>query len=118
MPPSPTDDYKNFPFLTPSEFELAVTFFDQRYVRARLGPTRQIFKIRQRRTLTTGVTYLEILRLLKLPEEDEGLASALGRLLGGGDDVKGGEEDVVMECGDEEVGDGVSFLFYFFDIWD
>ena len=77
------DEYRQWPFVNEEEFELACAFFDQKYVRASLGPTRQIFKIRSRRTLTTGITYLEILRLLKLPEDEDDLSAAFARL--GGD---------------------------------
>ncbi|KAH8602713.1 autophagy-related protein-like protein Atg10 [Bisporella sp. PMI_857] len=74
------DNYRQWPFLTKEEFELACAYFDQKYVRAKLGPTRKLFKIRSRRTATTGVTYIEILRLLKLPEEDNDLLDALEKL--------------------------------------
>jgi ubiquitin-like-conjugating enzyme ATG10 len=94
-------EYAQYPFLTPSEFELACAFFDQRYIRAKLGPTRQIFKIRLRRTLTTGESYIEILRLLDLKdgdgEEDE-LAAMIGKLGGGEGDVEMRDEDEDMVC--------------------
>jgi ubiquitin-like-conjugating enzyme ATG10 len=94
-------EYAQYPFLTPSEFDLACAFFDQRYIRAKLGPTRQIFKIRLRRTLTTGESYIEILRLLDLKdgdgEEDE-LAAMIGKLGGGGGDVEMRDEDEDMVC--------------------
>jgi ubiquitin-like-conjugating enzyme ATG10 len=93
-------EYAQYPFLAPSEFELACAFFDQRYIRAKLGPTRQIFKIRLRRTLTTGESYIEILRLLNLKDDDDGvgdeLAAAIGRL--GGGDVEMRDEDEDMVC--------------------
>lgn len=100
------DAYKQWPHLTEEEFELAGAFFDQRYVQAKLGPTRQIFKIRSRRTLTTGKSHIEVLRLLQLPEDDSDLASAFERLSGGSDEK--GEE---MEVGEMEVDveDEVSF---------
>jgi len=72
--------YRQWPFLTDEEFELACAFFDQKYVKAKLGPTRKIFKIRLRRTATTGSSHIEILRLLQLPAEDDGLSLALERL--------------------------------------
>jgi len=84
------DEYRQWPFLTPEEFELDCAFFDQKYVRAELGPTRQIFKIRPRRILTTGNSYIEILRLLQLPEEDDGLLLALKKLGQDGDELTSG----------------------------
>ena len=94
-------EYAQYPFLIPSEFELACAFFDQRYIRAKLGPTRQIFKIRLRRTLTTGESYIEILRLLNLKdgdgEEDE-LAAMIGKLGGGEGDVEMRDEDEDVVC--------------------
>ncbi|KAE9381395.1 hypothetical protein N431DRAFT_476228 [Stipitochalara longipes BDJ] len=94
------DEYRQWPFLNQEEFELACAFFDQRYVRASLGPTRQIFKIRSRRTLTTGESYIEILRLLQLPEDDNELSLALANL-GTGDDSKLGN-DVEMDTTEED----------------
>lgn len=77
------DEYRQWPFLTQEEFELACAHFDQKYVQAELGPTRRIFKIRHRRNLTTGTSYIEILRLLSLPDDDDELAIAFGKM--GGD---------------------------------
>jgi ubiquitin-like-conjugating enzyme ATG10 len=93
-------EYRQWPFLNQEEFELACAFFDQKYVRASLGPTRQIFKIRQRRTMTTGISYLEILRLLQLPEDEDDLSLALAKL---GGDFKSGpyvEMDTTEEDAD------------------
>lgn len=73
-------DYRQWPFLTNEEFELACAFFDQKYVKAKLGPTRRVFKIRLRRTATTGSSHIEILRLLQLPTDDDGLSMALEKL--------------------------------------
>ena len=77
------DEYRQWPFLNEEEFELACALFDQKYVQAKLGPTRQIFKIRARRTMTTGVSYIEILRLLKFPEDDLDLLDMFGKLESG-----------------------------------
>ncbi|KAH8814321.1 hypothetical protein F5882DRAFT_281698 [Hyaloscypha sp. PMI_1271] len=99
------DEYRQWPFLNQEEFELACAFFDQRYVRASLGPTRQIFKIRSRRTLTTGNSYIEILRLLQLPEDEDELSLALAKLGNGGDGLNSGsgmEIDTTEEDADEE----------------
>lgn len=93
------DDYRQWPLLNEEEFELACAFFDQKYVRASLGPTRQIFKIRSRRTLTTGITYLEILRLLQLPEDDDDLSAAFAKLSGDLSSTKDAEM-IMAENGD------------------
>lgn len=100
------DEFQQWPFLNQEEFELACAFFDQRYVRASLGPTRQIFKIRSRRTLTAGTSYIEILRILQLPEDEDELSLALAGLgkIGGNIDL-GNSTDVEMI---EEDGDEVS----------
>lgn len=98
------DEYRQWPFVTQEEFELACAFFDQRYVRATLGPTRQIFKVRSRRTATTGSSYIEILRLLQLPEDEDELSIAIAKLgkdrgdSGLGNDV---EMDTTEEDADE-----------------
>lgn len=91
-------DYKQWPFLDQEEFDLACAFFDQRYVRASMGPSRQIFKIRHRRALTTNTSFLEILRLLQLPDNDNGLSDIFGKM--GGDLLS--SKDVEME----EIEDG------------
>jgi len=97
------DEYRQWPFLTQEEFELAGAFFDQKYVRARLGPSRQIFKLRSRRTLTTGNSYIEILRLLQLPEDEDDLSAALGKLSGADQEVNQSMDlDAKEEDGDEE----------------
>jgi hypothetical protein len=97
------NEYRQWPFLTEEEFELACAFFDQKYVNAKLGPTRKIFKIRTRRTLTTGASYLEIIRLLRLPEDDDELSLVLGKLTGVGkpDDGSDVEIDMVNEDADQ-----------------
>lgn len=74
------DEYRQWPFLTQEEFELACAFFDRKYVRAELGPTRRIFKIRPRRNAATGTSFIEILRLLRLPEDEDDLALALEKM--------------------------------------
>lgn len=102
------DDFKQFPFLNHEEFELASAFFDQRYVQAKLGPTRKIFKIRSRRVATTGNSYIEILRMLQLPDDEDELSKALGMLGGGGALGSGPEEkneqDMVMDEDADQVG--------------
>lgn len=74
------DEYRHWPFLTQEEFELACAFFDRKYIRAELGPRRRAFKIRQRRSATTGESFIEILRLLSLPDNEDDLVAALAKL--------------------------------------
>ncbi|KAH8815021.1 hypothetical protein F5884DRAFT_160420 [Xylogone sp. PMI_703] len=75
------DEYRQWPFLSSEEFELACAYFEQRYVSAKLGPTRNILKINSRRTATAGECYIEILRLISLSEEDDNdLSLALAKL--------------------------------------
>ncbi len=94
-------DYRQWPFLTQEEFELACAFFDQKYVRASLGPIRQIFKIRSRRTATTGSSYIEIIRLIQLPQDEDDLSSALAKLgKDRGDFISG--NDVEMDTTEED----------------
>ncbi|KAH8676748.1 hypothetical protein BGZ60DRAFT_264946 [Tricladium varicosporioides] len=98
------DEYWQWPFLNEEEFDLACAYFDQRYVKARLGPTRQVFKIRSRRTATTRTSYIEIIRLLHLPEDQDELSLALGKLGGNESNLSGGgmDLDTVNEETDEE----------------
>lgn len=102
-------DFRQWPFLTQDEFELACAFFDQKYVNAKLGPTRKIFKLHVRRALSTGASYVEILRMLQLPEEDNDLSLALARLGGGEDDKPGMDVDTMAVDEDaDQVGDSFS----------
>ena len=94
------DEYRQWPFLSDEEFELACAFFDQRYVQATLGPARQNFKVRSQRTATTGNSYIEILRLLQLPEDEDELSLALANLGKGGGDL--GSGDIVMDAMEED----------------
>ena len=94
------DEYRQWPFLSEDEFELACAFLDRRYVRANLGPTRKVFKLRLRRTATTGESYIEILRLLRLPENDDELSLALQKLCGEEESASLSGPDVAMA--DEE----------------
>jgi ubiquitin-like-conjugating enzyme ATG10 len=112
---SHNDEYRQWPFLTQEEFELSCAFFDQRYVRASLGPTRQVFKIRSRRTATTGSSYIEILRLLQLPEDVEELSLALAKLGKGSGDLGSGN-DVEMDTTEEDA-DEVSEVKCYRERW-
>jgi len=96
------DEYHHWPFLTPEEFELACAFFDQRYVRARLGPTRQLFKLRLRRALIDGTSYIEILRVLQLPDHDDDLSLALEKLTNHEVSLSNTEMKVEMETEDDD----------------
>ncbi|EPE35511.1 hypothetical protein GLAREA_11210 [Glarea lozoyensis ATCC 20868] len=99
------DEYRHWPFLTEEEFTLACAFFDQRYIKAKLGPTRKILKIISRRTATTGGAYIEILRLLQPPKDDDDLALALESLSGFGSSAKdeGMDVDMANDDHDQEV---------------
>lgn len=90
------DDLRQWPFMNTEEFDLACAYFDQKYVKASMGPNRQIFKIRHRRIATTGNSYIEILRLLQLPDEPDELSAMLARL------VSGEQADLEMQM-DEDV---------------
>lgn len=90
-------DYRQWPFLTEEEFNLACAFLDQRYIRAQLGPTRKIFKVNSRRTATTGGLYIEILRILQLSNDEDELSLALAKLSGGD-----GHEEMDVDLANEE----------------
>jgi hypothetical protein len=109
------DEYRHWPFLTEEEFALACAFFDQRYIKAKLGPTRKILKIISRRTATTGGTYIEILRLLQPPKDDDDLALALESLSGFGSSAKDEGMDVDMANDDHDQVCGISFSFMLHD---
>ena len=98
--------YRQWPFLTQEEFDEASAHFDRRYIKAKLGPTRKIFKLTSRRSLT-GATWIEIVRLLQLPEEEDDLIKQLEKL----EAVTslGQQNDIDMALAEEE--DGVSVAF-------
>jgi hypothetical protein len=95
------DEYGQWPFLNEEEFELACAFFDRRYVKSNLGPKRAIFKVRHRRLATTSGSYIEILRLLQIPEEADELSSMLERL-GGSHGHVTVEEDMHIDAKEED----------------
>ncbi len=108
------NEFRQWPFLNQEEFELACAFFDQKYIRATLGPTRKTFKVRSRRIATTGNSYIEILRLIQPPEDADELSLALAMLGGIGgacekQDVKT-DIDMKMDTTDEDA-DEVSISF-------
>ena len=96
------DEYRQWPLLTEEEFTLACAFFDQRYIRAKLGPVRKTLKVIPRRTATTGGSYLEVLRLLQPPEDDHELALALESLGGFGGSGADTGMDVEMASDDHD----------------
>lgn len=99
------DKYRQWPFLIQEEFDLVCAYTERRYIRAKLGPTRQVFKLRCRRHLTTCSSYLEIIRVLKRPEDEDELSLAFEKLGRGGEsDI---ELDVEMDMPDEDA-DSVS----------
>ncbi|EDO02036.1 predicted protein [Sclerotinia sclerotiorum 1980 UF-70] len=77
------DEYRQWPFLTEEEFELACAYLDRRYIRAELGPARKNLKLRMGRTATTGSCFIEIIRLLQPPKDDDDLLLALSNLSSG-----------------------------------
>lgn len=54
------EEYRDYPFLTPDEFELACHYLESRYTNANLGQARRKFKLRLQRSLTGGTSYLTI----------------------------------------------------------
>jgi hypothetical protein len=76
-------EYRQWPFLTEEEFELACALLDRRYIRAKLGPARKNLKLRVAHTATTGTCYVEILRLLLPPKDEDDLSNALEKLSSG-----------------------------------
>lgn len=96
-------EYRQWPFLTGEEFEVACAYFDKRYIQAKLGPTRKVFKISLQRTLTTGACSVEIIRLLQLPGDEEDLIRQLEKLGGGGTPALSGQTDVEMAEEEDDV---------------
>lgn len=54
------EEYRDYPFLTPDEFELACHYLESRYTNANLGQARRKFKLRLQRSLTGGPSYVTI----------------------------------------------------------
>jgi ubiquitin-like-conjugating enzyme ATG10 len=96
------DEYQHWPFVTLEEFELACHFFERSYIQAKLGPSRRSFKVNLRRVATTGDTYMEILRLLQPPEDEDELSLALSKLGTGEDYSAGIEAETSMVDEDED----------------
>ncbi|QSZ30126.1 hypothetical protein DSL72_004646 [Monilinia vaccinii-corymbosi] len=98
-------EYRQWPFLTEEEFELACAFLDRRYVRAELGPARKNLKLRVGRTATTGSCFVEIIRLLHPPQDDDHLLLALSNLSSGCAPVSAPSQEVDMMDEDEDEDD-------------
>lgn len=96
------NDYRQWPFLTEEEFELACAFLDRRYIRAELGPARKNLKLRMARTATTGLNYIEIIRLLQPPPDDDDLLFALNNLSTGHAPVSMPSQEMDMMDEDED----------------
>lgn len=105
------DEYRQWPFLTEDEFELACAFLERRYIRAELGPARKNLKLRIGRTATTGSCFIEIIRLLQPPQDDHDLLLALSNLSSGHAPVSAPSVEADMMDEDEDE-DDVSNPFY------
>jgi hypothetical protein len=97
------NEYRQWPSLTEEEFELACAFFDQRYIQAKLGPTRKLIKISHKRVATTGASYIEIIRLINVPDDVGGLSNAFQKLNAG--DVTVFSQEMEVDMADEEADD-------------
>jgi ubiquitin-like-conjugating enzyme ATG10 len=102
-------EYRQWPFLNLEEFDLACAFFDQRYIQANLGPTRKIFKISHKRVATTGASYIEIIRLINVPDDVGGLSDVFQKLNAGEVVVSSQEMEIDMI---EEEDDHVSVVSF------
>lgn len=103
------DEYRQWPTLTQEEFELACAYFESRWTKAELGPKRHAFHLRVGRTLTTGKSHIEIICLLKPPDDQDELALALGRLSGTGEPLP--SSDMEVDMANEDM-DKVGFVRY------
>lgn len=99
------DEYRQWPFLTDEEFDLACAFLDRNYMGTKLGAARKSFKLRCCRIATTGTSYIEILRLLQPPDDEDDLAAAFAQL---GVELLHSDIPMEMEMVDEE--DEVSII--------
>lgn len=54
------EEYRDYPSLTPDEFELACHYLESRYTNANLGQARRSFKLRLQRSLTGSTSYVTI----------------------------------------------------------
>jgi ubiquitin-like-conjugating enzyme ATG10 len=102
-------EYSQWPFLTHEEFELACAFFDQRYIQANLGPTRKVLKISHKRVATTGASYIEIIRLINVPDDVGGLSGAFQKLSAGEIIMSSQEMEVDMADEEDDYVSGISF---------
>lgn len=78
------DEFKEYPFLTDEEFELACHFLDSRYIHAYLGQARRGFKLRLRRSLVGGTPYISIVTPIAVNDGNVDELLSLGFLSAGG----------------------------------
>jgi ubiquitin-like-conjugating enzyme ATG10 len=97
---STKEEYRQWPFLTQEEFDLACAYLDQKYIKTNLGQTRKLFKLRQGRVATTGSSYIEIIRVLEV-SDDGVLSLELEKLsYGGGGPIP--ETEIHMDMNNED----------------
>lgn len=77
-------DIKDFPYLNSEEFTGACHHLDRQYCQAILGPLRRRWKLRVRTALdltglsdTGNTTYIQIVRPLEVPAQNDDLSLAL-----------------------------------------
>lgn len=71
---------REWPFLSNEDFDLACTHLEQKYTEAKLNHSRFTFKLCTRRIASTGLSYIEIVRLLQPPGDVSELSTAFERL--------------------------------------
>ena len=66
----PFSEYKEYPLLSPAEFDLACHHFHNRYLQATLGLLRRTFRIDLRHDMSSDITYLTIIQPIQAPHDD------------------------------------------------
>lgn len=63
-------EFREYPFLTDEEFELACHYLDNRYMHSNLGPKRRSFKLRVQRSLAGGTPYVTIITPITIADDN------------------------------------------------
>ena len=101
----PFSEYREYPLLTPAEFDLACHHFHNRYIQATLGPLRRTFRIDLRHDMLSDVTYLTIIQPIRPPHDDVSDLLNFGGLRASEPDETGQGDDSEMLNIDAEAED-------------
>jgi ubiquitin-like-conjugating enzyme ATG10 len=65
-----SEEYKEYPFLTSDEFNLACHYLDRKYISATLGQERRAFRLRMQSSFISDTCYISVARPIDTSQND------------------------------------------------